>query len=64
MGGAALIAAIKYVCGGGECVCGCDCVGLGVIVWVRKGVCWWGSLDCCSKLCVRGMGSVCVHMWV
>ena len=33
----------------GECVCGCDCVGVGVIVWVgvgviawvRKGLCGW-----------------------
>ena len=33
MGGTVLIAAVKYVCWGGECVgvilwvCGCDCVG-------------------------------------
>ena len=39
MGGTVLIAAIKYVCvsggreGGREgSVCGCDCVGVGVIV--------------------------------
>ena len=50
-----LIAAVKYVCeevggeGKGECVCGGDCMGVGVIVcvcvgviaWVRKGVCGW-----------------------
>ena len=33
-----------------ECLCGCGCVG--VIAWVREGVCWWGSLDCCSRVCV------------
>ena len=33
--------------GEGECVCGCvwvggcDYVGVGVIAWVRKGVCGW-----------------------
>ena len=51
MGGTALIAAVKYVCGGRGsekgrgvcvcvgCVCGCDCVGVGVIVWM--GVIAW-----------------------
>ena len=61
----------------------CDCVGVGVIVLVgvgvivcvRKGVCWWDSLDCCLKvrtcMCVSGRGkcmcgwvSVNVWMWV
>ena len=51
------------------CVCvsrwvgGCDCVGVGVIAWVRKGLCGWYSLNCCSKvcMCVGGEcgGSVC-----
>ena len=54
-------------------VCGCDCVGVGVIVlvgvgviaWMKKGVCGWDSLDCCRKVCVcvarggRGERSVC-----
>ena len=42
-------------------------MGVGVIAWVRKIVCGWGSLDCCRKVhvhvCVwgeRGRGSVCV----
>ena len=60
----------------GECVCGCDCVdvnvivwmGVGVIAWVRKGVCGWESLDCCLKcVCVlgeKGRGSVCVGVTV
>ena len=46
---------------------------MGVIVWVRKAVCGWGSLDCCRKVCVcvlgggRGDGvGVCVEViaWV
>ena len=86
MGGTVLIAAVKYVCvSGGEggregSVCGCDCVGVGVIVcvgvamiaWVWKGVCGWYSLNCCCKvcMCVGGEcgGSVCgcdiVGVWV
>ena len=71
MGGTVLIAAVKYVCvlgggggGGGECG-GCDCVGVGVIVWlgvgviawVWKGVCGRYSLNCCCKVCVcQGRG--------
>ena len=46
-------------------MCGCDCVGVGVIAWVRKGVCGWGSLDCFRKVhvCVcGGEGGVCVWM--
>ena len=42
------------VCGEGGVhvwVGGCDCVGVGVIAWVRKGVCGWDSLDCCLKVC-------------
>ena len=65
----ALIDAVEYVCeerGGREwereCVCGCDCVdvGVGVIAWVRKRVCACDSLDCCLKvhvcscMCVSG----------
>ena len=59
----------------GGSVCGCDCVGVGVIVWVGvgmiawvwKGVCGWYSLNCCCKVCMcvkggRGEGGVCV--WV
>ena len=54
-----------------EWVGGCDCVGVGVIVWVgvgviawvRKGLCGWYSLNCCCKvcMCVGGEcgGSVC-----
>ena len=47
------------------CACGCacffGCVGMGETVWMwvcacdcvgGKGVCGWGSLDCCSKVCV------------
>ena len=36
------------------CVCGfgCDCVGVGVIAWVKKGVCGWNSLDCCCNVYV------------
>ena len=80
MGGTVLIAAVKYVCvSGGECggsVCGCDCVGVGVIVWVgvgviawvREGLCGWYSLNCCCKVCmyVRGgvWGGVCVGVTV
>ena len=61
MGGTALIAPSKYVhlcvCQGrGESVCvwvgGYDCVGVGVIAWVWKGVCGWDSLDCCLKVYV------------
>ena len=29
---------------------------MGVIAWVRKGACGWGSLDCCSSVCVGGGG--------
>ena len=71
MGGTAFIAAVKCVwhLEEGECVCGCDCVGVcvivwvgvGMIAWVRKGVCGWDSLDCCPKVCVWGEGE-CV--WV
>ena len=80
MGGTALIAASKYVhvCVGegreeGEggvrvWVGGCDCVDVGVIAWVRKGVCGWDSLDCCLKvctcMCVSGEGGVCVCVCV
>ena len=62
------------------CVCGYDCVnvglvvcgGVGVIVWVWKGVCRWDSLDCCLKVCTcvsgeggRGEGAcVCVCVCV
>ena len=54
-------------------MCGCDCVGVGVIVWVgvgviswvRKGVCGRDSPDCCRKVCVcvGGRGE-CVHVCV
>ena len=56
-----------------ECVCGGgDCVGVGVLAWVRKGVCGWDSLHCYCSMCVRrgrgeGKGKcVCVGitMWV
>ena len=46
---------LKYVCvlvGSVGGVCGCDRVGVGVIVWVRKGVCGWYSLNCCCKVCM------------
>ena len=58
VGEEALIAASKFVhmCvgEGGMCVCvgGCDCVVVGVIAWVRKGVCGCDGLDCCLKVCV------------
>ena len=80
MGGTVLIAAVKYVCvseggGGGSVrgsVCGCDCVGVGVIMWagvgviawVRKGVCGWYSLNCCCKVCMYVGGGVCVCVCV
>ena len=66
MRAAASIAIVEHVCVGvPDCVwvwrCGCDCVGVGVIVWecvgviawVRKGVYGWDSLACCSKVCVK-----------
>ena len=64
MSGAALIAAVKYICVGEPQweVCGCDYVG--VIAWVRKAVCGWSSLDCCSKLCVWGERGECVYGYV
>ena len=64
MGGTVLIAAVKYVCvsgggGGGReggsvggSVYGFDCVGVGVIAWVWKGVGGWYSLNCCCKVCM------------
>ena len=44
----------------GGSVCGCDCVGVcvivwvgvGVIAWVREGLCGWYSLNCCCKVCM------------
>ena len=53
-----------------ECACvymvvGCGGEGVtvcvGVIAWVRKTVCGWGSLDSCHKVCVgrEGGESVC-----
>ena len=41
-------------------MCGCDCVGVGVIVWVgvgviawvRKRLCGWYSLNCYCKVCM------------
>ena len=86
MGGTVLIAAVKYVCvsvgeggreGGREgSVCGCDCVGVGVIVCVGVAMIAWvwkGSVWVCVVLiaavkyvCVlgggRGEGGECV--WV
>ena len=70
VGGTVLIAAVNYVCvlgwGGsvGGSVCGCNCVGVGVIVWVDvdviawvwKGVCEWYSLNCCCKVCMCVVG--------
>ena len=64
MGGTVLIAAVKYVCvlggSGRGSVVGCNCVGVGLIVWVgvdviawaRKGVCGWYSPNCCCKVCM------------
>ena len=56
----------------GECVCGCDCVGVGVIVWVgvgviawvRKGLCGWYSLNCCCKVCMCVGGGEAGGVWV
>ena len=60
-------------------MCGCDCVGVGVIVWVgvgviawvREGLCGWYSLNCCCEvyMCAGGGGvcvgvTVCVSGWV
>ena len=75
MGGVALIAAVKYVCGGdgGGSVAMDVCVGVivwvcgGVIAWARNGVLGWGSLDWCCKVCVwgeRGMESVGIDVCV
>ena len=75
MGGTLLIAAVKYVCVGGECggcvgvimwVCGCDCVNVGVIAWVTMGVCGCYTLNCCCKvcMCVRGVWGECVGVTV
>ena len=49
---------------------GCDCVdvgvilwvGVGVIAWVRNGVRGWYSLNCCCKVCMCVSGGVWV--WV
>ena len=52
-------------------MCGCDCVGVGVnvwvgvgvIAWVREGLCGWYSLNCCCKVCMyvcRRGGGECV----
>ena len=77
MGGAVLIAAVKYVCvsggcggvGGCDCGYGCDCVG----GWVGMGVncvgeevCGWYSFNCCCKvcMCVSGVGFAAVIVWV
>ena len=42
--------------------------GVGVIAWVRKGLCGWYTLNCCCKvcMCVWGEcgGSVCVGVTV
>ena len=76
-----------YVCVGGvgeegerECVGGCDCVDVGVIVWVgvaviawvKKGVGGCDGLHCYRKVCVRRgergrvcmCVCVCVTVWV
>ena len=53
-------------------VCECDCVGVGVIAWARKGVCGWYSLNCCCKVCMcvggggreGSVGGVTVWVWV
>ncbi len=55
-------------------MCVCDCVGVGVMVWVgvgviawvRKGVCECYSLKCCCKVCmyVGGGCVLCVTVWV
>ena len=43
-------------------------VGVGVIAWVRKGVCGWYSLNCCCKVCMcvggGSVGGVCVGVTV
>ena len=39
-------------------------VGVGVIAWVRKGVCGCYTLNCCCKVCVRGGVCVGVTVWV
>ena len=54
-----------------ECLCGCGCVG--IIAWVVRAVCGWGSLDCCSvcvcvcvcvRVCVCDCVGVGVFVWV
>ena len=50
-------------------MCVCDCVGVGVIVWVgvgvikwvRKGVCEWGKGEC---VCMGAIVCVGVSVWV
>ena len=49
-------------------------VCVGVIAWARKGVCGWGSLDCCSRerdrervcvcVCLRACVHGCMFVWV
>ena len=36
------------------CVCVIVWVGVGVIAWMKKGVCGWDTLDCCHKVCGEG----------
>ena len=64
MGGRVLIAAIKYVCVSGGGSVGGVCVGVGLIAWVRKGVCGWYSLNCCCKVCMCVGGEGGVWVWV
>ena len=49
-------------------VCGCDCVGVGVIVWVRECVGGTALIAAIKYVCVcrEGRGGVCVGvtMWV
>ena len=66
MGGTVLIAAVKYVCvggGGGSVrgsVCGCDCVDVGVIVWVGVGVIAWVRECVGGSVLIAAVKYVCV----
>ena len=38
-------------------------VGVGVIAWVRKGLCGWYSLNCCCKVCMCWRGGSVGGVW-
>ena len=51
------------MCVGGDCggsVCGCDCVGVGVIMWVGVGVIAWVRECVCGTVLIAAVKYVCV----